>query len=742
MTGPRYVFAHGGKVLAELRKSGVSAARAKAFGLKLATALGHPIGWRVEVARRNPTLVHHGRATAAKFHILSQAGAAIADVYTASGEMAREIAQVAANALGVRVRVLRNIMTGAGSIHTRMAMVPPLRRNPKGRKPRPSTAVATFVKQLRADADDYHFDRITYEEHGARNRKTWAAIERAGLQRQVSAKLRHPNPARSSGARAKRAVRRSTLRRQAQGIGGRRTVRALARGQQSRARYHALQSKYRYQARHSANPKGPRVVYNRLLGGWYVVVGPHQAPLNGRFNTKAEAQAWLAGGAGRRANPGRDPELDAAVSRIRAGLRRRTGRSWTVTRGRGSVYGWIYIKTPSGELTAAEQHQLAKALGLATVHHQGVMIPSGGRERGEYVARAEGSRTPNPKGRRRRNPRDPVIGEIWTTARGGRCKVIGVAANRIQVVHTETGNREWIDRAEFMASYKPLGARTANPKGRCARNPRATFQPGERVTVPYSGRSSYFGRTVKKTREPATVEGVNTDGTVLVSVKRGRSLEQHTFEPHLVRRRPRKGGAARRERGQGVRRRIELQSIRRRYREAQASAERARRDRDCAEAKAKALDIGEAERTRLLGQIRRLTAEIEAQGAIASELERQDPSWRDPWAPVAVANPRGSERARAVKTYRKWHEFDAHKVTMVPGPPRVLPKTMVRLGEVRGIVYDSDKYAGGPDNPRSEVITYEHETKRPRPLLVTDPDGRHVHIIGGKMKVTADGLVN
>jgi hypothetical protein len=36
-----------------------------------------------------------------------------------------------------------------------------------------------------------------------------------------------------------------------------------------------------------------RIVYNKLLGGWYVVRGPHQFPLAGRFATKAAAQAWL-----------------------------------------------------------------------------------------------------------------------------------------------------------------------------------------------------------------------------------------------------------------------------------------------------------------------------------------------------------------------------------------------------------------------------------------------------------------
>ena len=38
---------------------------------------------------------------------------------------------------------------------------------------------------------------------------------------------------------------------------------------------------------------GVRIVFNKLLGGWYVVRGPHQTPLNGKFESKAEAQAWL-----------------------------------------------------------------------------------------------------------------------------------------------------------------------------------------------------------------------------------------------------------------------------------------------------------------------------------------------------------------------------------------------------------------------------------------------------------------
>lgn len=33
-----------------------------------------------------------------------------------------------------------------------------------------------------------------------------------------------------------------------------------------------------------------QIVHNKLLGGWFIVRGPHQTPIGGRFNTKEEAQ--------------------------------------------------------------------------------------------------------------------------------------------------------------------------------------------------------------------------------------------------------------------------------------------------------------------------------------------------------------------------------------------------------------------------------------------------------------------
>jgi len=41
-----------------------------------------------------------------------------------------------------------------------------------------------------------------------------------------------------------------------------------------------------------------KVVYNGLLGGWYIVRGAQQTPISGRFDSKEQALAYL-----RRRNP-------------------------------------------------------------------------------------------------------------------------------------------------------------------------------------------------------------------------------------------------------------------------------------------------------------------------------------------------------------------------------------------------------------------------------------------------------
>ena len=37
-----------------------------------------------------------------------------------------------------------------------------------------------------------------------------------------------------------------------------------------------------------------RIKQVEILGGWFVVTGPHATPISGKFGSRAEAQNWLA----------------------------------------------------------------------------------------------------------------------------------------------------------------------------------------------------------------------------------------------------------------------------------------------------------------------------------------------------------------------------------------------------------------------------------------------------------------
>ena len=112
---------------------------------------------------------------------------------------------------------------------------------------------------------------------------------------------------------------------------------------------------------------------------------------------------------------------DEVIKEIRSALRRRSGRSWSVTGGRGTAWGWIRIDVPpslrtshavlkvgavtsrpedyeeidtgepGGDMTKADRAILGDLLGLpGPVHCQGESIPSGGDYYEEYVDRANG----------------------------------------------------------------------------------------------------------------------------------------------------------------------------------------------------------------------------------------------------------------------------------------------------------------------------------------------------------------
>jgi len=100
----------------------------------------------------------------------------------------------------------------------------------------------------------------------------------------------------------------------------------------------------------------------------------------------------------------------------------------------------------------------------------------------------------------------------------------------------------------------------------------------------------------------------------------------------------------------------------------------------------------------------------------------------------AKKNPSAAVMSAADATFKKWHGFKPRNVQRLRGS-RVIPRVLVKLGEVVQFVYRSDKWGGKP-------VTYEHRTKTPRPQLCTGPDGRGLYIVGGRTRVTARGLMH
>ena len=118
-------------------------------------------------------------------------------------------------------------------------------------------------------------------------------------------------------------------------------------------------------------------------------------------------------------------DRNETIKRIRTALKKRSGKAWSVTGGRGTAWGWLTITSPpkrctghavknpgaitdwpedytyqdtgepNGNLTPAEQAELGQLLGLdKPVHHQGQDVPAGHDYWKEYIDRAEG-RTPS-----------------------------------------------------------------------------------------------------------------------------------------------------------------------------------------------------------------------------------------------------------------------------------------------------------------------------------------------------------
>ena len=87
--------------------------------------------------------------------------------------------------------------------------------------------------------------------------------------------------------------------------------------------------------------------------------------------------------------------------------------------------------------------------------------------------------------------------------------------------------------------------------------------------------------------------------------------------------------------------------------------------------------------------------------------------------------------AQGRRLFRDFHRFPMEKVMVTPCK-REIPEVLVRLGNLRGVIYSSDRGDG-------VAKTYIHFLEHP-PLLTCDPNGSQLYVVGGSYRVTRNGI--
>jgi hypothetical protein len=83
------------------------------------------------------------------------------------------------------------------------------------------------------------------------------------------------------------------------------------------------------------------------------------------------------------------------------------------------------------------------------------------------------------------------------------------------------------------------------------------------------------------------------------------------------------------------------------------------------------------------------------------------------------------------KLFRSFHCFPAGRVT-IQACRRQIPRILVRLGRLKGVIYSSDRGGRG-------MKTYIHFMNTP-PMLACDTHGRQLYVLGGRYRVTERGI--
>jgi hypothetical protein len=92
----------------------------------------------------------------------------------------------------------------------------------------------------------------------------------------------------------------------------------------------------------------------------------------------------------------------------------------------------------------------------------------------------------------------------------------------------------------------------------------------------------------------------------------------------------------------------------------------------------------------------------------------------------------GGDLREAAQVYGRFHRFPAQRVCWARCQG-CMPSVLVDLGELRALVYRSDR--GHPGDPR----TFVHFMETP-PRLACDASGRQLYVLGGCYRVTARGI--
>lgn len=87
---------------------------------------------------------------------------------------------------------------------------------------------------------------------------------------------------------------------------------------------------------------------------------------------------------------------------------------------------------------------------------------------------------------------------------------------------------------------------------------------------------------------------------------------------------------------------------------------------------------------------------------------------------------------KALNLFHCFHSFPAPRLER-ESCNRTIPKVLVHLGALRGLIYSSDKW--DPGRPK----TFIHFMETP-PRLACNPEGTRLYIIGGSYRITPRGI--